>query len=135
MNATIAALHSVDPEAVGLGDYGRPGNYFGRQISRWSRQYLEDTEAGRDADMDALENQAEPVCQYEPKPTPAELGLYKSQCRQIVAAIHERRDFIKQMDSATCAPCVSRRISTIPHTCMLCLCRGSHKEDMLVDER
>ena len=54
MNATIAALHSVDPEAVGLGDYGRPGNYFGRQISRWSRQYLEDTEAGRDADMDAL---------------------------------------------------------------------------------
>ena len=87
------------------------------------------------ADMDALENQAEPVCQYEPKPTPAELGLYKSQCRQIVAAIHERRDFIKQMDSATCAPCVSRRISTIPHTCMLCLCRGSHKEDMLVDER
>lgn len=54
MNGTIAALHAVDPEAVGLGDYGRPGNYFARQIGRWSRQYLEDEAAGRDADMDAL---------------------------------------------------------------------------------
>ncbi len=39
MNAVIAALHSVDYEAVGLGDFGRPGNYMGRQIGRWSRQY------------------------------------------------------------------------------------------------
>ncbi len=36
----MAALHQVDYEAVGLGDYGRPGNYFGRQISRWSKQYI-----------------------------------------------------------------------------------------------
>ena len=54
MNATIAALHQLDPNAVGLGDYGRPGNYFARQIGRWSKQYLEDQEAGRDAAMDAL---------------------------------------------------------------------------------
>lgn len=54
MNATIAALHAVDPEMVGLGDYGRPGNYFVRQIGRWSKQYLEDDAAGRDPDMDAL---------------------------------------------------------------------------------
>jgi aminoglycoside phosphotransferase (APT) family kinase protein len=39
MNAVIAALHSVDYEAAGLGDFGRPGNYLGRQIARWSRQY------------------------------------------------------------------------------------------------
>jgi aminoglycoside phosphotransferase (APT) family kinase protein len=39
MNATIAALHSVDPEAVGLGDFGRPGAYMARQIARWSKQY------------------------------------------------------------------------------------------------
>jgi aminoglycoside phosphotransferase (APT) family kinase protein len=39
MNAVIAALHNVDYEAVGLGDFGRPGNYMGRQIARWSRQY------------------------------------------------------------------------------------------------
>ena len=39
MNETIAALHSVDPQAAGLGDFGRPGNYLARQIGRWTRQY------------------------------------------------------------------------------------------------
>lgn len=39
MNATLAQLHSLDPAAIGLGDYGRPGNYMGRQIERWTRQY------------------------------------------------------------------------------------------------
>ncbi len=54
MNATIAALHSVDYGAVGLADYGRPGNYFERQIGRWSKQYVEDVDGGRDPNMDAL---------------------------------------------------------------------------------
>jgi aminoglycoside phosphotransferase (APT) family kinase protein len=39
LNATLAKLHGVDFEAVGLGDYGRPGNYFERQVARWTRQY------------------------------------------------------------------------------------------------
>jgi aminoglycoside phosphotransferase (APT) family kinase protein len=38
---TLAALHRVDPEAVGLGDYGRPGSYFARQIHVWGKQYRE----------------------------------------------------------------------------------------------
>lgn len=54
MNATIAALHTIDHAAIGLGDFGRPGNYFERQIARWSRQYLDDAEAGRDPNMDRL---------------------------------------------------------------------------------
>ena len=54
MNATIAALHLIDPETAGLGDYGKPGNYFARQIARWSKQYAEDVEAGRVAAMDRL---------------------------------------------------------------------------------
>ena len=54
MNATIAALHCIDPEAAGLGDYGKPGNYFARQIARWSKQYEGDVEAGRVAAMDRL---------------------------------------------------------------------------------
>lgn len=54
MNATIAQLHSIDHVAVGLADYGKPGNYFARQVGRWSRQYLEDELAGRDPNMDAL---------------------------------------------------------------------------------
>jgi aminoglycoside phosphotransferase (APT) family kinase protein len=39
MNRVIAALHSVDPAAVGLAGYGKPGNYFERQIGRWTKQY------------------------------------------------------------------------------------------------
>jgi aminoglycoside phosphotransferase (APT) family kinase protein len=39
MNRVIAALHRVDYAAVGLADYGRPGNYFARQIARWTKQY------------------------------------------------------------------------------------------------
>ncbi|MBK5263994.1 MAG: phosphotransferase [Alphaproteobacteria bacterium] len=54
MNETLARLHRVDYAAIGLSDYGRPGNYFERQISRWSRQYLEDVDAGRDPCMDRL---------------------------------------------------------------------------------
>jgi aminoglycoside phosphotransferase (APT) family kinase protein len=54
MNATLAQLHAFDPAAIGLGDYGKPGNYFARQIGRWSKQYLADDLAGRNADMDAL---------------------------------------------------------------------------------
>jgi aminoglycoside phosphotransferase (APT) family kinase protein len=39
MNRVLAALHRVDPAAVGLADYGKPGNYFARQLSRWIGQY------------------------------------------------------------------------------------------------
>lgn len=39
VNRTIARLHNFDFEALGLGDYGKPGNYFSRQISRWTKQY------------------------------------------------------------------------------------------------
>ncbi len=38
---TLAALHAIEPDAIGLGAFGRPGNYFARQLSRWSRQYAE----------------------------------------------------------------------------------------------
>ena len=54
MNATIAALHTTDPAAVGLADFGRQGSYFERQIGLWTRQYLADEDAGRDANMDRL---------------------------------------------------------------------------------
>jgi aminoglycoside phosphotransferase (APT) family kinase protein len=53
MNSVIAALHSVDYAALGLGDFGRPGNYMGRQIARWSRQYRASETEPQPA-MDAL---------------------------------------------------------------------------------
>lgn len=39
MNKVLAALHQVDIEKVGLGDFGKPGSYFERQYERWSSQY------------------------------------------------------------------------------------------------
>ncbi|MET0986042.1 MAG: phosphotransferase family protein [Steroidobacteraceae bacterium] len=54
MNDTLARLHSVDVDAVGLRDFGRPDNYMSRQIDRWSKQYLDDPETGRNRDMDAV---------------------------------------------------------------------------------
>ncbi|MDW6026582.1 phosphotransferase family protein [Mesorhizobium sp. BAC0120] len=41
MAGALAKLHAVRPEEVGLGDFGRPGNYFERQIARWSKQWRE----------------------------------------------------------------------------------------------
>ena len=39
MNRVIAQLHTIDYAAIGLADFGKPGNYFGRQIDRWTKQY------------------------------------------------------------------------------------------------
>lgn len=50
---TLAALHQVDPAAVGLSDFGRPGNYFGRQLARWSKQYQQ-SDGPRTEAMDRL---------------------------------------------------------------------------------
>lgn len=53
LNATLARLHQVDFAAVGLSDYGRPGNYFERQVARWTRQYR-DAETEAVPEMEAL---------------------------------------------------------------------------------
>ena len=53
MNETLAALHSVDIEAAGLGDFGKPGSYFERQFGRWSKQYRA-SETGNEPDMERL---------------------------------------------------------------------------------
>jgi aminoglycoside phosphotransferase (APT) family kinase protein len=54
MNQTIASLHSFDPQAIGLGDYGKPSGFVERQVARWSKQYVGDVEAGRLETMDRL---------------------------------------------------------------------------------
>jgi len=50
VNETIAKLHSYDYETLGLADFGKPGNYFARQISRWTGQYR----ASETATVDAM---------------------------------------------------------------------------------
>jgi aminoglycoside phosphotransferase (APT) family kinase protein len=53
MNRVIAALHKVDYRSAGLADFGKPGNYFERQISRWTKQYRA-SETEKIEAMDAL---------------------------------------------------------------------------------
>jgi aminoglycoside phosphotransferase (APT) family kinase protein len=53
MNATIAQLHSYEPAAIGLADFGRGENYVGRQVERWSKQYRA-SETDKLEDMEKL---------------------------------------------------------------------------------
>jgi aminoglycoside phosphotransferase (APT) family kinase protein len=48
---TLADLHAVDPAAIGLGDFGRPTGYMGRQVRRWTTQW----ESSRTAELPALD--------------------------------------------------------------------------------
>ena len=59
---TLADLHNIDPVAAGLGDFGKPGNYFERQVARWTRQY-------RDSQTDDLP-QMERLIDYLPASLP-----------------------------------------------------------------
>ncbi|SNR99268.1 MULTISPECIES: phosphotransferase [unclassified Azospirillum] len=52
MNATLAALHNVDWQAAGLGDFGKPENYIARQVDRWSKQFIA---ARGDSDIPAMD--------------------------------------------------------------------------------
>jgi len=62
MIRVLAALHAVDYVGLGLEDYGKPGNYFSRQIGRWSKQYVA-------AKTDAIESM-ERLMQYLPENVP-----------------------------------------------------------------
>ena len=53
LNERLAQLHGIDYEAIGLGDYGRPGNYFARQIRTWSKQ-IDASQADRVPELDRL---------------------------------------------------------------------------------
>lgn len=62
MNRALATLHSVDFNAIGLAQFGKPGNYFARQIARWTRQYRA-TETAR---IDAMERLIDWLPQHVP---------------------------------------------------------------------
>lgn len=68
-NATLAALHNVDLAKTGLEDFGRPGNYLGRQVARWSKQY----EASKTADIPAMDRVIEWLGRHVPDEVPAAL--------------------------------------------------------------
>ena len=63
MNATLARLHSFDPAAIGLADFGRGENYVARQVDRWSKQYRasETADDRRDGAADRMAAGASPA--------------------------------------------------------------------------
>src|SRR5580698_5515576 len=69
MNATIARLHSFEPAAIGLGDYGRGENYVARQVDRWSKQYR----ASETEEIDEMERLIEWLPRHLPPPGPVRL--------------------------------------------------------------
>lgn len=69
MAETLARLHDIEPDSVGLGDYGRPGNYFERQVRRWSQQY----QAARWRDLPDLDRLIEWLPAHLPPEEPARL--------------------------------------------------------------
>jgi aminoglycoside phosphotransferase (APT) family kinase protein len=62
MNGVLAKLHTVEPMAVGLSDFGRSGNYFARQIDRWTRQYR----ASQTCQIEAMEQLIEWLAGQDP---------------------------------------------------------------------
>lgn len=63
LNRVIAALHRVDPTAIGLADYGKPGSYIERQVARWTKQYR----AAETEKIDAADALIEWLPKYIPK--------------------------------------------------------------------
>jgi aminoglycoside phosphotransferase (APT) family kinase protein len=84
MTRVIAALHSVDYTAVGLGDYGKPGRYIERQVARWTQQYR----ASQTETIDAMER----LIEWLPKHIPAdeETGIVHGDFRLDNAIFHPR---------------------------------------------
>lgn len=84
LNRVIAALHSVDIAATGLADYGKSGNYFSRQIDRWTRQYR----ASENARIDAMERLLEWLPQHVPHEDAPQVTLVHGDYRLDNAIFH-----------------------------------------------
>jgi len=102
MNRVLAALHDIDIEARGLSDYGPPGNYFERQIGRWTKQYrASETEKlpAMDRLIDALNDQI-----------PADDGQ-----RTLVHGDYRIDNMIFAKDGTNCLAVLDWELSTIGH--------------------
>lgn len=73
MNATIAAIHGIDLDAAGLRGYGAPGNYYDRQLSRWTKQYR--ASAFADAPIAAMDRLIDWLPAHAPAPDTVQTRL------------------------------------------------------------
>ena len=102
MSRVLAVLHQVDIEAVGLADYGPPGNYFERQLGRWTKQY-------RASETDVIPEMDELILALEAA-MPKEDGQ-----RGLVHGDYRIDNMIFAADSPECRAVLDWELSTIGH--------------------
>lgn len=102
MNRVLAELHMVDIDAVGLGDYGPPGNYFERQVGRWSKQY-------RASETDAI-----PAMDQLMEQLAASIPEDDGQ-RSLVHGDYRIDNMIFEADGTKCLAVLDWELSTIGH--------------------
>lgn len=102
MNRVLAELHMVDIDAVGLSDYGPPGNYFERQVGRWSKQYR----ASETDKVEAMDTLMERLA--------AEIPEDDGQ-RTLVHGDYRIDNMIFDAEGTTCLAVLDWELSTIGH--------------------
>ena len=102
MNRVLAELHKVDIDAVGLSDYGPPGNYFERQIGRWTKQYR------------ASETETVPAMDRLIEELPARMPADDGQ-RTLVHGDYRVDNMMFEKDGYRCLAVLDWELSTIGH--------------------
>ncbi|WP_340238539.1 phosphotransferase family protein [Sulfitobacter pontiacus] len=102
MNRVLAALHEVDIDAVGLSDYGPPGNYYERQVARWTKQYR----ASETEDLPAMNQLIEKLTAS----IPADDGQ-----RTLVHGDYRIDNMMFEKDGTKCLAILDWELSTIGH--------------------
>ena len=102
MTRVLAALHDVDPEAVGLGDYGPPGHYLERQTARWTKQY-------RASETDDIPAMNALIARLE-KEMPADDGQ-----RTLVHGDYRIDNMMFERDGVKCLAVLDWELSTLGH--------------------
>ena len=102
MNRVLAALHEVDIDAVGLSDYGPPGNYYERQVARWTKQYR----ASETEDLPAMNKLIEKLTAS----IPADDGQ-----RTLVHGDYRIDNMMFEKDGTNCLAILDWELSTIGH--------------------
>jgi aminoglycoside phosphotransferase (APT) family kinase protein len=93
LNATIARLHSFDPAAIGLADFGRGENYVARQVDRWSKQYR----ASQTEKVEEMERLIEWLPSHLPPPAPVRLVHGDYRLDNVILA-PDRADILAVLD-------------------------------------
>ncbi|MBY5932560.1 phosphotransferase family protein [Tateyamaria omphalii] len=102
MNRVLAALHEVDVDAVGLGDYGPPGHYLERQVGRWTKQYR----ASETQDIPAMNRLIERLAADMPEDDGQ---------RTLVHGDYRIDNMIFEADGTRCLAVLDWELSTIGH--------------------